>query len=221
MYSFAQRDNCAVFDEPLYGIYLQDSGIHHPGKEIVLKKWPTSIDAVKKRVASLCSSGEIYLKNMAHHQENQSLDWVKPTAYIFWIRHPRKVIHSFTKVIDAVSAKDVGLIQQWEQWQQLESFEGPKIIVDSDEMLENPRDNLSQICEALDLDWTERMLNWTAGGKNYDGPWWPYWYKNVHRSEGFGSPKPMPSELRYAHENVVQYTLTVYEKLAKHRIKFK
>ena len=64
-YSFAQRDNCAVFDDIRV--------------TIVLKKWPTSID----ELASLCSSGEIYLKNMAHHQENQSLDWVKPTAYIF------------------------------------------------------------------------------------------------------------------------------------------
>ena len=81
----------------------------------------------KEEGSFIGSGGEIYLKNMAHHQENQSLDWVKPTAYIFWIRHPRKVIHSFTKVIDAVSAKDVGLIQQWSNgnnWR----FEGPKLL---------------------------------------------------------------------------------------------
>ncbi len=40
---------------------------------------------------------------MAHHQENRSLEWVKPTAYLFWIRHPRKVVESFTKVIDKMS----------------------------------------------------------------------------------------------------------------------
>jgi hypothetical protein len=221
MYSFAQRPGCTVFDEPLYGIYLKDTGVHHPGKEEVLKKWPTSIDKVEKKVASLNYSSEIYLKNMAHHQEKLPLDWVKPSAYIFWIRHPRKVIHSFTKVVDAITPMDVGLIQQWEQWEQLECFNGPKIIVDSDEMLENPRNNLPQICEALNLDWTENMLYWTAGRKNYDGPWWPYWYENVHKSEGFGRPKPMPGELRNEHEDVVQSTLTIYEQLATNRLKFK
>ena len=38
MYSFAQRSGCTVFDEPLYGIYLKDTDVHHPGKEEVLKK---------------------------------------------------------------------------------------------------------------------------------------------------------------------------------------
>ncbi len=76
---------------------------------------------------------------MAHHQENRSLEWVKPTAYLFWIRHPRKVVESFTKVIDKMSSKDVGLIQQWQLWQQLNDFNGHKVVVDSDEMLQNPK----------------------------------------------------------------------------------
>ena len=73
-------------------------------------------------------------------------------------------------------------------------------------MLENPRDNLSQICETLNLDWTERMLNWTAGKKNYDGPWWPYWYGNVHKSDGFGPAKSMPNRLKAEHEKLVAST---------------
>ena len=32
MYSFAQRPDCIVFDEPLYAHYLIASGAEHPGR---------------------------------------------------------------------------------------------------------------------------------------------------------------------------------------------
>jgi hypothetical protein len=48
-------------------------------------------------------------------------------------------VESFTKVIDKMSLKDIGLIQQWQQWQQLNDFNGHKVVVDSDEMLQNPQ----------------------------------------------------------------------------------
>ena len=40
MYSFAQRPGCAVFDEPMYGKYLQKKGLNHPGRLEILDKWP-------------------------------------------------------------------------------------------------------------------------------------------------------------------------------------
>ena len=36
MYSFAQRDDTEVVDEPLYGHYLKVTGFKHPGREEVL-----------------------------------------------------------------------------------------------------------------------------------------------------------------------------------------
>ncbi|MGD8481270.1 MAG: sulfotransferase family protein, partial [Gammaproteobacteria bacterium] len=33
MYSFAQRPDTRVLDEPLYGHYLKSSGARHPGRE--------------------------------------------------------------------------------------------------------------------------------------------------------------------------------------------
>ena len=37
MYSFAQRTDTVVLDEPFYAFYLHKSGIHHPGKEEVFR----------------------------------------------------------------------------------------------------------------------------------------------------------------------------------------
>lgn len=37
MYSWAQREDCAVLDEPLYAAYLKQTGIVHPGLEEVCR----------------------------------------------------------------------------------------------------------------------------------------------------------------------------------------
>ena len=37
MYSFAQRPDAIVFDEPLYAHYLRVTGVVHPGQEEILK----------------------------------------------------------------------------------------------------------------------------------------------------------------------------------------
>lgn len=49
MYSFAQRPGCAVFDEPMYGVYLKKLDPDHPGKEEVLAHWPTTLEGVRGR----------------------------------------------------------------------------------------------------------------------------------------------------------------------------
>ena len=220
MYSFAQRPGCVVIDEPMYGVYLKKLDPDHPGKKETLVQWPTTIEGVRDQVAALSSYDEIYLKNMAHHMDGEPWYWVEPSAYVFWIRHPRKVVYSFTQVIDTMSPFDIGLNEQWEQWVQLSQFPGPKIIVDSDEMLANPAKNMPLICEALGLLPRAEMLSWTPGHKAYDGPWWPHWYANVHKSTGFGPAKAMPAPLRPDHEAVVEATLPAYDALYKQRLQF-
>ena len=46
MYSFAQRTDTRVVDEPLYGHYLRVSGAEHPGRDEVL----AAVDADGERV---------------------------------------------------------------------------------------------------------------------------------------------------------------------------
>ena len=166
MYSFAQRPGCAVFDEPMYGKYLQKKGLNHPGRLETIEKWPTALADIAGAVQKLAENhDEVYLKNMAHHMVDEPWEWAEQSAFIFWIRHPRKVVQSFTKVIPNVTAEDIGLDQEWQQWQQVERLPGTKIIVDSDEMLADPARTLPRICEALDLVWRPEMLSWPVGAK--------------------------------------------------------
>jgi hypothetical protein len=42
----------------------------------------------------------------------------------------------------------------------------------------------------LEIPFEQEMLSWTAGAREEDGVWAPYWYANVHRSTGFAPYKP-------------------------------
>lgn len=221
MYSFAQRPNCAVIDEPFYGVYLQEHGHDHPGRDATLASWPTSSEeAIQSIQHAALGYRELYLKNMAHHMEGESWEWAAGACHVFWIRHPRKVIQSFTKVMKNITMNDIGLNQEWDQWQTIQTLPGPKIIVDSDEMLEDPAHTMPQVCEALGITWEPAMLSWSQGPKAYDGPWWPHWYDAVHRSTGFGPGKILPPPMRPEYETVAEAALPAYEHLFQQRLKF-
>ncbi|MDO7652816.1 MAG: hypothetical protein MUQ38_05280, partial [Schleiferiaceae bacterium] len=149
----------------------------------------------------------------AHHMVDVDWGFLDRTAHIFWIRHPRKVIASFAKVISTVSLSDLGLQEQLHQWNALNNYSGPKILVDSDAMLTNPRRNLGAICSAIGIDFDERMLQWQAGNKSCDGPWWPHWYNNVHKSTGFGEARSLPDPLSDHLHDLEQSAMPYYNEL--------
>ena len=220
MYSFAQRPGCVVIDEPFYGPYLQRTGLDHPGRTEILAQLPrTPIDCIAK-IEQFCQQGsrELYLKNMAHHMVGMPWEWAKDAVHIFWIRHPRKVIRSFAKVWPQAQLADIGIVEQVEQWQRLNHFQGPKLIVDSDEMLVNPKLAFPKILTALGLSYYEAMLNWEPGEKPYDGPWAPYWYKNVQASQEFGPPSPPGETLTGQYLELEQHALPYYEELWDQRL---
>lgn len=69
MYSFAQRVDTVVFDEPYYACYLDRSGVSHPGREEVLQVQPIDEREVWTKIIDEQSKPVKFIKNMAHHLE--------------------------------------------------------------------------------------------------------------------------------------------------------
>jgi hypothetical protein len=91
-------------------------------------------------------------------------------------------------------------------------------VVDATDILMDPKRTLSRLCEALGIDFTEKMLSWPKGPHPDDGNWAPYWYESVYKSTGFGKYEPkkesVPANLTAMHEKAKD----LYEKLAAHRL---
>jgi hypothetical protein len=84
--------------------------------------------------------------------------------------------------------------------------------------LENPRQTLSLLCEALNVPFTEAMLSWPPGRRATDGVWAKHWYAAVEKTTTFQpyAPKadPVPERLHRLHEQCDEF----YQQLYAHRL---
>ena len=107
MYSFGNRADFEVMDEPFYAAYLARTGLEHPMREAIL----ASQSRDPAEVAALCARPprvHSYQKHMAHHMEGVGLDWTEGAVHLHLIRHPARVIASYGAKRDAVTEADLG-----------------------------------------------------------------------------------------------------------------
>ncbi|MDX5447779.1 MAG: hypothetical protein LPK47_05310 [Bacteroidota bacterium] len=215
MYSFAQRTDTTVVDEPFYGVYLKRfPKIPHPGRDLVLESMPTDPKKVLKDLPKP-ENGFLYIKNMAHHLAELPVNIISGARVFFLIRHPRKLIASFQKVMPHPNLLDIGIGEEYRLMQELLDSGGDPLVVDTEKLASNPKRELPRLCQALGIPWVKEMLSWEMGPKPYDGVWAPWWYKNVHRSRGFQPFSAQNETLNDEGERLLDEALPYYEQLMK------
>lgn len=186
MYSFAQRDDTRVVDEPLYGHYLRVSGAEHPGRQEILASMECDGETVAKEIVEGdFGAPVVFFKQMTHHLVDIDTGFLEKVINVFLIRDPRRIISSFRKVIPEVRMQDVGIEKQLHLYRELEAKSMPPVVIDSGQILKDPGKALGLLCESIGIPFYEKMLQWKAGPRKEDGVWAKYWYENVHRSSGF------------------------------------
>jgi hypothetical protein len=220
MYSWAQRPDTVVVDEPLYGFYLKHTGIWHPGREEIM----AHMDCDRDRVVAQMTTGVypkpvVFFKHMAHHMEGVDNTLMASMYNMFFIRNPRQVLASYAAVIEQPTAADVGIEKQYELYRFAVENGYKTLVLDSGQLLLNPKVVLQKICAAWDLPWYEAMLQWPSGPRPEDGIWARHWYANVHRSAGFAPQKDDDRPLLPHLEPLNRRLQPVYEKLLEVSIK--
>lgn len=193
MYSFAERDDVRVVDEPLYGHYLRVTNAQHPGRNEIMAAMNCQGDQVMRVLIDQQArkpAPRLFLKHMAHHLVDLDLGFLRDTSNIFLIRDPRDMLPSLTVQLPHATLKDTGLKQQWQLFEELRDGGRRPAIVDSRLLLLDPETILRQLCEHLELGFDRCMLGWQPGPRPEDGVWAPHWYHAVHKSTGFAAYRP-------------------------------
>jgi hypothetical protein len=136
------------------------------------------------------SSKRLFIKHMAHHLLQLNLDFLHSTSNIFLLRDPREMLPSLIVQLPHATLSDTGLKRQWELFSDLLDAGQNPVILDSRELLLDPRTVLRELCARLDLRFLPCMLTWDAGPRVEDGVWAPHWYHTVHKSTGFAPYEP-------------------------------
>ena len=222
MYSFAQRTDTTVVDEPLYAHYLSktDSEAGHPGTEEVLVAQQNDGEVVVRDVIFGEYSTPVALfKQMTHHLIHLDWGFMLKSENVMLIRNPRAIIASYAKVIPNPAMPDIGVEKQHEVFDFLTKNNRLAAVVDAQELLLNPRGVLTQLCNRLGLDFEEKMLYWQPGARPEDGVWAKYWYANVHRSSGFQPFVEKSVTLSPSLEGLAERCQPFYDKLYEMALK--
>jgi hypothetical protein len=215
MYSFAQREDMTVLDEPFYGYYLQNATLEneHPSQREILEMMELKEEKVVEHINSISKEKNVFVKGMAHHYLTNAPEFILDWENVILIRHPKKLIASFSKVIQSPTLNDIGIKKASELFLFLKKNGKTPIVIDSDELLKNPETYLKKLCNFLNIPFSEKMLSWKKGGIPEDGIWAKHWYGNVHNSEGFAlqksSSQPLPEHLEPLLKDAIPYYETL------------
>lgn len=218
MYSFAQRPDTVVVDEPFYGYYLAHSPArhYHPGADEVIASMETEAQNVLDDVVLAQHEKPIlFLKNMTHHLVKLDWNFTEKLCNIILTRDPVEMLPSYAKEVTNPSLHDTGYDTLCELIEYLVERNYPQPpVLDSAEVLKNPRSVLRQLCEALGIPFYESMLSWPAGPRPEDGVWAKYWYGNLHQSTGFQPYRPKSEPFPQQLEPLLQKCRPYYERLS-------
>lgn len=220
MYSFGQRPDTRVFDEPLYAHYLKITGVEHPGREAILASQENDGNlVVQNLILGQQDRPVAFFKQMTHHLIALKEDFLSKVANILFIREPGQIISSYARVRPSVTMQDIGIRKQWELFNRLHELGHPPVVLDSGEILKDPEKVLTDLCVALCIPFYQEMLRWEPGPRKEDGVWAGYWYENVHHSTGFAKQKssdsPVPAYLTALYEQSKIY----YDRLFLYSLK--
>ncbi len=221
MYAFAARGDCAVVDEPFYAAYLAATGLDHPMRDEILAAQPQDPEAVAAQLTGSVP-GELphfYQKHMAQHMiAGVPRDWMREVTNVFLIRHPARVIASYAAKRENPTLDDIGFWQQAELFEMVRGWGQSPVVIDSHDIRADPCAALERLCDAIGLEFTERMLSWPKGGHADDGVWAPHWYAAVWNSTGFADPEgPLP-EVPVHLQPVLQAAMPHYERMKAEKL---
>ena len=223
MRAWENRQDTVVIDEPFYAHYLQATGIVHPARDQIIAGYEADWRVVARSLtedplpegAAVC-----YQKQMANHMlDHIELAWVGKLTNCFLIRAPAEVITSYIKVRPQPTLLELGfpqLLRLFEAVRQRSGSVPP--VIDSQDVLRDPRRTLSRLCEAVSVPFSERMLSWPPGRRESDGVWAPHWYAAVEKSTGFAPYRPKDEPVPPHLHGLLAQAQEIYQELYRFRL---
>lgn len=219
MYSWRERADTTVFDEPIYAHYLRVTGRRHPGDDDVLAAQDNDGNAVvRDLMLAPYDTPIVFFKQMAKHLVQMDRSFLPQFRNVLLTRAPHDMLTSLQVQLPDTTIDDTGFPEMMEILDALlEAGEEP-IVIDTRILLSDPQPVLAELCTRLGIEFDAAMLTWPAGPKPEDGVWAPHWYHGVHTSTGWQPYVPKDADLLADVVPVLEQAMPMYERLLPYRI---
>lgn len=210
MYSFANRSDTTVVDEPLFGYFLKHTGASRPSREEVLNTMETEAKSIIEGLLNPPTRMPIYfMKHMANQLIDLDLEFVANFKNVLLIRDPKEVLLSYSVNVKDPALLDTAYKMQVELVHFMQKSAIPFVVLNARNVLLNPEGQLRSLCKKLNIHFQDAMLNWEAGPIEEDGIWAKYWYQSVHESTGFAAyqekTENLPPHLSSLYDECMEY----------------
>lgn len=223
MRSWENRPDTFVVDEPFYAFFLKTTGADHPMCEEIVRQCETDWRKVVESLTRETRPGKAiyYQKQMSHHFLPQiERGWLTEVTNCFLIREPREMLVSYLKKMPHPSLADTGYPQLQDLFRHVRTVTGRvPPVVDSRDVLTDPRRVLGLLCDALGVPFADAMLHWPAGPRDSDGLWAPHWYPEVEKTTGFAPYRPHDAALPAELGGLYDQCRAAYDELYEHRLR--
>ena len=216
MRSWSSRKDTYVTDEPFYAYYLKKTRINHPMYEKIINSYFSDYNEIVNHLINEVPNQKNiwYQKHMAHHLIDLSkIDWIKKCENCILLRHPKEVISSYTAKNKLNSITDLGYPQQFEIAKFLKDSNKSFKIIDSEDLLKNPKKVLFDWCKSINIEFDESMLHWKKGHHPNDGIWWQHWYNNVIKTTGFQKYEKKDISIENEYDSIYNDSMEYYNYL--------
>ncbi len=169
---------------------------------------------------------DVFIKDFPHYINHMwDPEFLSHFTHSFLIRDPSKTITSMYDKWPDFNELEVGFPEQRALFDLIVALNG-KIppVIDSDDLLENPKSMTKAFCELIEIPYIEEALNWKSGGDPSVYSWWDggSFHKNLSQSTGLRPQKRSYIEIEKTPSRVQQVYHRMrphYDHLFDHRIR--
>ena len=100
MYSFAQREDTSVVDEPFYAYYLSqfNPSADHPGEEKIFNSQSSNFSKIVTKMEEFNDRDVLFVKNMTHHLTKTNFNFSRNWYHVILTRNPKVLIIHLKKL---------------------------------------------------------------------------------------------------------------------------
>ena len=227
------RGDMACFHEPFGEAWYMGDEARAPRLTKDSPRKPgLNFNTVLGKLLSAAERHPVFSKDMPQFTQHLwSTEFLGLFNHSFLIRDPAKVLSSLQRSYDksgdheGFTATEIGFEQQRLLFDLLAEHSGrPPVVIDSDDLLENPKHMVKLYCHAMGFDYIEDALSWKPGDRS-DVLWYDsddsIWHETLRNSDGL-KPQPRKSiNLEELPQKMIdQYDtfLPHYQYLHQHRL---
>ncbi|MDH3386900.1 MAG: sulfotransferase family protein [Gammaproteobacteria bacterium] len=133
-----------------------------------------TITSVYRKLTALARSERVFVKDFAYsilHMAND--EFLHAHTHTFLIRDPRKMLTSMHSRWPDITLAEIGFEDLHTLFRRVVDREGgAPVVLDSDELLENPANGMQAYCAAVGIPFIAEALSWENGQDESRNPTW-------------------------------------------------